>query len=320
MKLIKPVVSYLIAGSLGVGKTSLIKQLLAQKPTDERWAVLVNEFGQIGLDKALLGADGDDVSITEIAGGCVCCTGGAPFQIALTKLLQTVQPDILLIELSGLGHPLPLLKQLTMPPWSYLLDLRPMIYVQEAKQLVEQDKNIRLAKEIGLLVANKAELVTKQQQMSINKLFAPLPIYWTNQGYCPLSLLPKNSLEKKTIVLQTDVIASDSQAITKQNLITGIEYAIQEQAEGWSIGWCFDKAYIFDKQRLIGWLAESSWIRAKLVVQTPQGWLSVNAIDKSSLQWKISDWRKDSRIELIFIKQQVIEELIEGLLRTLVKN
>lgn len=320
MKFIKPVISYLIAGSLGVGKTSLIKQLLAQKPLDQRWAVLVNEFGQIGLDRALLGTAKDEVTITEIAGGCLCCTGGAPFQVALTKLLQTMQFDILIIELSGLGHPLPLLKQLTIPPWNYLLDLRPMIYVQEAKQLVAHEKSNGLAKEIGILVANKAELVTKQQRTDIDKSLAPLPIYWTSQGHFPLSLLPKHSIEKTTIKLQTEVIADDNQANIKQNLGKGIEYAIQEQAEGWSIGWCFDKTYVFDKEGLVEWLTERSWMRAKLVVQTQQGWLSINATNEGSLQWKISDWRKDSRLELIFVKQQRIDELISGLLKTLMKK
>ena len=46
--------THLIAGPLGAGKTSLLQNLLAQRPADERWAVLINEFGQLGLDRALL--------------------------------------------------------------------------------------------------------------------------------------------------------------------------------------------------------------------------------------------------------------------------
>jgi G3E family GTPase len=46
--------THLIAGPLGAGKTSLIRNLLAQRPAHERWAVLINEFGLIGLDAALL--------------------------------------------------------------------------------------------------------------------------------------------------------------------------------------------------------------------------------------------------------------------------
>ncbi len=59
--------THLIAGPLGAGKTSLIRALLAQKPAGERWAVLINEFGQIGLDAALLHRDEAGVSFAEVA-------------------------------------------------------------------------------------------------------------------------------------------------------------------------------------------------------------------------------------------------------------
>ena len=54
--------THVIAGPLGAGKTSLIKHLLAQRPANERWAVLINEFGQIGLDAALLTQDDDGIA------------------------------------------------------------------------------------------------------------------------------------------------------------------------------------------------------------------------------------------------------------------
>ena len=70
--------THVIAGPLGAGKTSLIQQLMAQKPAHECWAVLVNEFGQIGLDAALMSAGDAAITIAEVAGGCVCCVNGAP--------------------------------------------------------------------------------------------------------------------------------------------------------------------------------------------------------------------------------------------------
>lgn len=74
--------THLIAGPLGAGKTSLIRHLLAHKPAHERWAVLINEFGQIGLDQALLTGSYDGVSLSEIPGGCLCCVAGAPSRSA----------------------------------------------------------------------------------------------------------------------------------------------------------------------------------------------------------------------------------------------
>lgn len=59
--------THVIAGPLGAGKTSLIKHLLSQRPPDERWAVLINEFGQIGLDAALLTLDASHASLASRA-------------------------------------------------------------------------------------------------------------------------------------------------------------------------------------------------------------------------------------------------------------
>ena len=80
----------IITGFLGVGKTSAILHLLRYKPDNERWAVLVNEFGEIGVDGSLLQgrhAEANGVFVREVPGGCMCCTAGLPMQIALNQLL-----------------------------------------------------------------------------------------------------------------------------------------------------------------------------------------------------------------------------------------
>src|SRR5688500_14976207 len=98
----------IITGFLGVGKTTAILHLLKHKPQHERWAVLVNEFGEVGIDGSLLtgasAADGD-IFIREVPGGCMCCAAGLPMQIALNRLLSKARPHRVLIEPTGLGHP-----------------------------------------------------------------------------------------------------------------------------------------------------------------------------------------------------------------------
>ncbi|MBS7662673.1 cobalamin biosynthesis protein CobW [Pseudomonas lalucatii] len=153
--------THLIGGPLGAGKTSLIRQLLAQRPAHERWAVLVNEFGQIGLDAALLASDADGVALGEVAGGCLCCVNGVPFQVGLGRLLRKARPQRLLIEPSGLGHPLQLLEQLRQPPWAGVLAVQPAPLVLDAAALAagqplaaSQQAALEVA---GLLLLNKAE-------------------------------------------------------------------------------------------------------------------------------------------------------------------
>ena len=95
----------IITGFLGAGKTSAILHLLRSKPADERWAVLVNEFGEIGVDGSLLEgrhSEEQQVYIREVPGGCMCCTSGLPMQIALNQLLTKSRPHRLLIEPTGL--------------------------------------------------------------------------------------------------------------------------------------------------------------------------------------------------------------------------
>ena len=112
----------IITGVLGVGKTTAIRHLLSQRPPNEKWAVVVNEFGALGIDGALLdtaagiadadvagtsttgGGDGG-VVVREVAGGCLCCAVAAPFTVAVTQVLRRAKPDRLLIEPSGMGHP-----------------------------------------------------------------------------------------------------------------------------------------------------------------------------------------------------------------------
>ena len=75
-----------IAGFLGVGKTTAIRGLAEQKPRDKVWAILVNEFGEVGVDGALLeGLTGDKVQIREITGGCLCCTAKCRMAISMSR-------------------------------------------------------------------------------------------------------------------------------------------------------------------------------------------------------------------------------------------
>ena len=74
-RITSPIPVNVITGFLGVGKTSAILKLLEQKPADEHWAILVNEFGEIGVDRGLVQgqlAPRNDIMVFEVPGGCMC--------------------------------------------------------------------------------------------------------------------------------------------------------------------------------------------------------------------------------------------------------
>ncbi|MBD3785337.1 MAG: cobalamin biosynthesis protein CobW [Sphingomonadales bacterium] len=108
-----------ITGFLGAGKTTLIRHLM-QNPQGRRLAVLVNEFGSVGVDGDILKSCADAncpaENIVELANGCICCTVAEDFIPTVEALLAMPQrPDHILIETSGLALPKPLLKAFDWP-------------------------------------------------------------------------------------------------------------------------------------------------------------------------------------------------------------
>lgn len=124
----RPVPVNIIAGGLGAGKTTAVNHLLGQRPKGERWAILVNEYGEVGVDAALLGQQdsGSGVEIRELAGGCICCTAGFLFEMSLVTLLGR-RPDRLIIEPTGLATLTGIIEVLELPGLRDAVDLRSVI-------------------------------------------------------------------------------------------------------------------------------------------------------------------------------------------------
>ncbi|QEO18243.1 cobalamin biosynthesis protein CobW [Acetobacter vaccinii] len=108
-----------VTGFLGAGKTTLIRHLMSA-PQGRRLAVLVNEFGTLGVDGDILKSCADEncpaENIIELANGCICCTVADDFIPTVERLMALPQqPDHILIETSGLALPKPLLKAFDWP-------------------------------------------------------------------------------------------------------------------------------------------------------------------------------------------------------------
>lgn len=166
----------IITGFLGTGKTSAILHLLKSKPVEERWAVLVNEFGEIGIDGELIqGQKSQSINtprstfIREVPGGCMCCTAGLPMKVALNQLLQEAKPDRVLIEPTGLGHPQEVLDSLTSDTYSNVLDLQNIITLVDARKLADErytthatfNQQIAIA---DVVIGNKSDLYTSDEE------------------------------------------------------------------------------------------------------------------------------------------------------------
>lgn len=321
--MLEQIPTHLIAGPLGAGKTSLIRALLAQKPTSERWAVLINEFGQIGLDAALLHRDESGIDFAEVAGGCLCCVNGVPFQIGLNRLLRKARPDRLLIEPSGLGHPLQLLQQLRLAPWDRVLALQPAVMVLDAEALARNEalapSQQEMAAQAGLLVLNKSEQLNDAARVKVQQKLPERPLLWTSQGQLDLARLPGIGTCARTTV--TEHLPPLGAAPLNNVWLDPLQPILLSHAatEGWSIGWRWHPARRFDIVQVTEWLAALPWQRAKLVLHGAEDWVSANGLDGAPLAFRASEWRRDSRLELIFAEAQSEDSLTLGLSHCLIE-
>ncbi len=109
----------IVTGFLGAGKTSLVRHLLSES-NGHRLAIIVNEFGELGIDREVLLGCGDatcgDDDIVELANGCICCTVADEFLPTLERLIDRPDPpDHIVIETSGLALPKPLVEAFAWP-------------------------------------------------------------------------------------------------------------------------------------------------------------------------------------------------------------
>jgi G3E family GTPase len=91
----------LITGPLGSGKTTLLRHILATKPA--KIAIVMNEFGEIAIDTKVI--EGKNVRISELGGGCVCCSLLGEFEAAVNEIIEKVAPEMIIVEATGLAEP-----------------------------------------------------------------------------------------------------------------------------------------------------------------------------------------------------------------------
>jgi cobalamin biosynthesis protein CobW len=131
----------IVTGFLGAGKTTLIRHLLANAG-GRRLALIINEFGDVGVDGDLVKSCADaacpEGAIIELANGCICCTVADDFVPAITALLaREPKPDHIVVETSGLALPKPLIKAFDWPDLRSRLTVDGVIAVVDAAAVAE---------------------------------------------------------------------------------------------------------------------------------------------------------------------------------------
>lgn len=316
----------IITGFLGVGKTSSILHLLAEKPSNENWAVLVNEFGEIGIDGSLFAGQHSEqqgIFIREVPGGCMCCAAGLPMQIALNELLQRANPDRLLIEPTGLGHPKEVLAVLSAESYHKVLDLQKIITLVDARKLSDArytehetfNQQIEIA---DLVVANKSDLyahedVPKLEQYLSEKCLDKEIIVAQN-GNLDFELLrgKTRSLPAFDHHHHHHHHQHEPEPLLSESPLPESGYLkAQNQGEGYfSVGWRFSPKHWFDREKLFSFFCGLDVERMKAVFITSSGIFAYNLSEETLSEMELDDCL-ESRVEII--STELDEQLEEKL-------
>jgi G3E family GTPase len=315
----------LITGFLGAGKTTTLKGLLARCPGAERWAVLVNEFGEVGIDGALLA--GRKCAVEEVAGGCLCCVTAAAFTTGLNRLIRRHRPDRILIEPSGLGHPARVLDTLSGPLYAGVLDVRATVCLMDARHLDSarhrehpgfQDQ-IHLA---DVLLANKADLYAARDITAFEDFAARLNppkqrLALTEDGQLDPSWLDIGGARGRQAAFPEAhalLIESAARAASGSAHVGADWILIQGGGDGYRrVGWVIRQNAPWGFDALREWMDALQVERKKGLFDTDIGWQAMN-----QARWSPIDAPHDGRARLELIDPETMAtDAIDASLRRL---
>jgi G3E family GTPase len=304
----KRVPTNIITGFLGTGKTTAIMSLLKRKPDNESWAVLVNEFGEIGIDGAILSDHG--ALIKEVPGGCMCCTVGVPMSVGINALLRQ-KPDRLIIEPTGLGHPKQVIATLTSPQYAPYVDLKATIamvdprYLSDERYTQNQNFNDQLAT-ADIIVGNKVDACSQTDISVFNEWIVAqnrptLQSELSTHGEFSASLL---ELDRASDSASNQVEAHHHEhaAMEPQFELAPGEKFIRKENRGqgfYSCGWLFGAEVIFDFDGMFSMLTSLTAERVKGVLNTDKGCYSYNVANGVVSVNELTLSGFESRIEVI---------------------
>jgi G3E family GTPase len=314
MTTIQKIPTNVITGFLGVGKTTAILHLLKTKPADERWLVVVNEFGEVPIDQVLLeDPERSDLNIRYVAGGCICCTANLPMQMTLTLALRQVKPHRVLIEPTGIGHPAEVLEMLQNKHFGEVLDVRATVCLINPQHLDSQkhrehetwQDQVSLA---DVLIANKIDTATEAQMAQFetwaHELYPPKQlIAMVEQGRVEVSWLDGPVAASGGAVRHAHTHGHGAPATATDLPVPLVGQPLVRPSEGfgrYGCGWVFSPDEVFEWSKLTAFFTGLTSIqRAKGVFRVEYNERVLFNYADGQLRTDYIAYRRDSRVELI---------------------
>ena len=185
----------ILTGFLGAGKTTLLNHILANQD-GLKTAVLVNEFGEIGIDNELIIATGEDM--VELSNGCICCSINGELLEAVYRILDRPEPvDYLVVETTGLADPLPVAMTFLGSDLRDLTRLDSIITLIDAENFSDELLEGEVARSQivygDMLLLNKCDLVPEERLLELEQRLRQIKgearILRSVKGEVPLPLL-----------------------------------------------------------------------------------------------------------------------------------
>lgn len=158
--------AFVITGFLGVGKTTLLTHTVKHHFGDKKVAIIVNEFGDVGIDSRIL--TNVHSQVLEISEGCICCKLAEEFERGVTEIIETYDPELLFVETSGASEPFPIFLSLQ----NLGIAVEGVLCVCDAKHFGDYQHNATARYQLGgsnIIVLNKTDLVTNAELAEVER-------------------------------------------------------------------------------------------------------------------------------------------------------
>jgi G3E family GTPase len=308
--------THVITGSFGSGKTTAIRWLMAHKPTDELWIVILNEFTDAGIDALSVAQSArGNYDVRLVAGGCLCCVGELEFGKQLRDILRNFKPARMLIEPSGAGHAADIVDTLALYERQKALELTSIICLVDPQDagriLVKRPSNEwSQIQSADALLLSKPDLASDVERQAFERIADEQYPNKSYLGSCSHGELPAEALRQferaPRFSLATPSETAAAPASTRFDIGGLAATETQLQALGlWAVQWQLPSELVFARSVMeprLTWLLESSqgWLRRmKGVFRTGVGpsWLVQS--HHGRLAQEDSAFRRDSRIEIV---------------------
>jgi G3E family GTPase len=329
-----PTRAHVITGSFGSGKTTAIRWLMAQKPEEELWMVILNEFTDAGVDALNVAASARGrYDVRLVAGGCLCCVGELEFDKQLRDILRNYRPARLLVEPSGAGHAADIVDALGVYEAQRALRLDSVICLVDALDATRilatrSPAEWSQIQSADVLLLSKPDLAEETERRAFEEISAAQFPAKRHLGTCRNGELPPEALGKFErpvgFTLLREAVAAAPPASSPFDIggLVGEETRLQ-QLGLWAVSWVLPQQLVFSRvviEPRLRWILEAygGWLRRmKGVFRTGPGpsWLVQS--HGRGLAEEDSAYRRDSRIEIVLSAEPTPEflEVWRGLLR-----